>query len=289
MIVKANAKVNFTLEVLGVREDGYHDLRSIVVPISLADTIEITPADHTELEIKDPLGFLGNRNCNGENNLIIKAVRLMQRKFGVKDEVAIILEKKIPCGGGLGGGSADAAATLKALNELWGINASEDELINIGAELGSDIPALILGGMVLMEGRGEKVSRLEVEKAHSYSLVLANPGVFCSTPEIFKLHKRGLSSKGNILYNMTSSIASGDFKRVASALNNDLADTAYFRYPEIEQAAKSLKDAGCEGVSMSGSGATVFGVVRDEAQGRAIMDKITNSNWIEFVHTCPVV
>ena len=90
MIVKANAKVNFTLEVLGVREDGYHDLRSIVVPISLADTIEITHADHTELEIKDPLGFLGNRNCDGEKNLIIKAVRLMQRKFGVKDEVAII-------------------------------------------------------------------------------------------------------------------------------------------------------------------------------------------------------
>jgi 4-diphosphocytidyl-2-C-methyl-D-erythritol kinase len=289
MIVQANAKVNFTLEVLGVRADGYHDLRSVVVPVSLADTLEIIPSQNTSLTIKDDNGFLSKCNCEGENNLIIKAVRLMQQKFGKNDEVSIKLEKKIPCGGGLGGGSSDAAATIKALNKLWDINVPIEELIEIGAELGSDIPALILGGIVLMEGRGERVTPIKIEKPYSYSLILTNPGVFCSTPEIFKLFKEGLPSRGNILYNMISSIASGDFKLVASALNNDLAETAYLRYSEVAQAAKRLKEAGCEGVSMSGSGATVFGVVRDEAQAREIMERMASSNWIEFVHTCPVV
>ena len=202
MIVKANAKVNFTLEVLGVREDGYHDLRSVVVPVSLADTIEIQPARKTVLAIKDDFGFLGEQNCDGEKNLVVKAVRLMQRSFGIKEEVSLTLEKKIPCGGGLGGGSADAAAVIKALNEMWGINAPLEKLIALGAELGSDIPSLILGGIVLMEGRGERVSRIDIDKKNSFSLVLLNPGVFCSTVEIFKLHQEGLPARGDILYNI---------------------------------------------------------------------------------------
>ena len=289
MIVKANAKVNVTLEVLGKRSDGYHDLRSVVVPVSLADEIELVPAEKTVLEIADEKGFLRGVDCGGEKNLAVKAVRLMQQTFGIEEEVSLKIVKNIPCGGGLGGGSADAAAVMNALNSLWKIGAPKSDLATLGAKLGSDIPALVLGGMVLMEGRGERVSSLLEGCGNSFALVLSNPGIFCSTPEIFGSFEKGLSNEGDILYNMISSIASGDFKQVASALNNDLARTAYARYPEIAESAQRLKDAGCEGVSMSGSGATVFGIVRDEAQARETMERAASSNWIEFARTCPVV
>ena len=288
MTISAYAKVNFTLEVLGVRPDGYHDLRSVVVPVSLADEVSLEPAEDVTLvvdwsggrgatalpwrsrETRDPTGGARDLAGGAEDNLAVRAARLMQRVSGRKDGVAIALEKRIPVGGGLGGGSADAAAVMNGLNEMWRLGIPRKELAALGAEIGSDVPALVLGGVVLMEGRGERVSLLDGRETtdarrERLHLVLVNPGVFCSTPEIFKAFDAHLPNRPEIFYNIRLAMQSGDDVAVARALQNDLAATAMRLHPEIEAAKRRLETAGCLGASMSGSGATVFGIARDAA------------------------
>ena len=277
MTLAAYAKVNFTLEVLGLRPDGYHDLRSVVVPVSLADDVVLEPADGVTLAVR------GAGGCGDENdNLAVRAARLMQRVSGRKDGVAITLEKRIPVGGGLGGGSADAAAVLNGLNEMWGLCIPRTELATLGAEIGSDVPALVLGGPVLMEGRGERVAPLVTPHSSlvTFHLVLANPGTFCSTPEIFKAFDAPLPNRPEILYNIHLAMQSGDGAAVARALQNDLAATATRLHPEIGAARRWLEEAGCLGASMSGSGATVFGIVRDAADaGRIASELVAEGLW----------
>ena len=309
MTIAAHAKVNFTLEVLGVRPDGYHDLRSAVVPVSLADEVTLEPADEVTLVMdwcggrgatalpwrsrgtRDPTG--GTRDTTGEteDNLAVRAARLMQRVSGKNDGVTITLEKRIPVGGGLGGGSADAAAVMNGLNEMWGLGMPRKELATLGAGIGSDVPALVLGGTVLMEGRGERVDWLDGcetrdARQDGFHLVLANPGVFCSTPEIFKAFDTPLPNRPEILYNMRLAMQAGDGAAVARALQNDLETTATRLHPEIEAARQRLEAAGCLGASMSGSGATVFGIARDAVEaGRIARELQAEGLWSVAVET----
>ena len=202
--------------------------------------------------------------------------------------MAIALEKRIPAGGGLGGGSADAAAVLNGLNAMWGLGIPPKELAMLGAEIGSDVPALALGGVVLMEGRGERVAPLFTlhSSIFTFHLVLANPGVFCSTPEIFKAFDAPLPNRPEILYNIRLAMQSGDGVAVAQALQNDLAATATRLHPEIGAARRRLETAGCLGASMSGSGATVFGIARDAAEaGRIARTLEAEGLWSVAVET----
>ena len=318
MTVAAYAKVNFTLEVLGVRPDGYHDLRSVVVPISLADEVTLEPADEVTLDLGSlrSLKSLGSLEAVGslralntlntlkslntlnalkslralntlkaEDNLVVRAARLMQRVSGRKEGIAITLEKRIPVGGGLGGGSADAAAVLNGLNEMWGLGIPKPELAILGAEIGSDVPALVLGGPVLMEGRGEQVSPFTIHPS-PFHLVLANSGVFCSTAEIFKAFASLLPNRPEILYNIRLAMQAGDDAAVARALQNDLEATATRLHPEIGAARRRLEEAGCLGVSMSGSGATVFGIVRDASEAECVARRLSEDGlWAVAVET----
>ena len=314
MTVAAHAKVNFTLEVLGVRPDGYHDLRSVVVPISLADEVTLEPADEVTLDLR-PLRSLGSlrslkslrsvrslrtlntlntldtlttlNSLTTDDNLAVRAARLMQRVSGRKEGVAITLEKRIPVGGGLGGGSADAAAVLNGLNEMWRLGIPKPELAILGAEIGSDVPALVLGGPVLMEGRGEHVSPFTFHPSpFTFHLVLANPGVFCSTAEIFKAFADPLPNRPEILYNIRLAMQADDDAAVARALQNDLEATATRLHPEIGVARRRLEEAGCLGVSMSGSGATVFGIVRGASEAERIARKLSEDGlWAVAVET----
>ena len=225
MQVKARAKVNLTLEVFPLREDGYHPLRSIVVPIDLYDVIEIEKAEGVTSDTGYP------------DDLCIKAAKLL----GVGAKIHV--EKHIPVGGGLGGGSADGAAVLRGLNELYALNHSPEELAELGAKIGSDVPALVLaqhyGRPVLMEGRGEKVSLLDHSTVSAFEgkkLWLFNPGVHSSTKEVYAA-----------------------FDRMGGEMPNSLERAAIALYPEIAQAKAWLIEAGAENVMMSGSGSTVFG------------------------------
>lgn len=294
MKVRARAKINLTLEVLGNRPDGYHDLRSVVMPVSLEDDIEFSVAEGISCSVKAMDGINLSHMGPSENNLAVKAARILATEGRVKANVGISIAKRIPLGGGMGGGSADAAAVLIGLNDYWELGFTRMELATIGAWVGSDVPALALGGVTLMEGRGEKVSPLFGREsdtpAKPYHLVLVNPGVFSSTPAVFKASTFNRELNGSsILDNMRSALAGGDVEDVAAALNNDLAEAAYGLYPEIARTVQALKEAGAIGVSMSGSGATVFGLVRSRAHGREVISRLGGNYWCRLAHTCPVM
>ena len=235
MILEAHAKINLTLEVLGVRSDGYHDLRSVVVPVPLHDDVVLEPADGVSVGMPGDLPQ--------EKNLAWRAVQALRRATGCTQGVRIRIVKRIPAGAGLGGGSADAAAVLNGLNELWGLGLTQSRLCEIGATVGSDVPALVLGGAVLMEGRGERVTPLADSPLRDFPLpdlsrlVLRTPPVFVSTPRVFAEFRASDRGQGP----------------------NDLQPAACRLHPEILEALDALRAEGCTGVMMSGSGSSVFG------------------------------
>ena len=268
MTVEAHAKVNFTLDVCGTRPDGYHALRSVVMPISLADTIEIEAT--TDGSITSDTGY--------DDDLCVKAARVLRNCSNdrltdcTSAGARIHVVKRIPAGGGLGGGSADAAAVLRALNEMWGLHLSRTELAEIGAQVGSDVPALVLGGPVLMEGRGERVSRIgsSIEQSNNpnnrtINLVLSNPGIHSSTKEVYAACEARAKDEPGATDAMVDALKSGDLARIAAAAANDLQTPAVKLHPEIADALTSLRTAGATGVTMTGSGSCVFGFVPDAA------------------------
>lgn len=269
--MQARAKLNFTLEVLGVREDGYHALRSLVVPVSLADEVRVEKADGLSSDVPYP------------DDLCLKAARIL----GVRG-AKISVVKNIPAGGGMGGGSADAAATMVLLNELCGLGYSREDLARLAAHVGSDVPSLVCGGPVLMEGRGEKVSKWAIMP--EIDIVLANPGVASSTREVFANCKSRVTPDDQILYNIETALKSGSLGRIAQALQNDLEESAVALHPEIAAAKKALLGAGAIGASMSGSGSTVFGLAQNGEAARKIASSLSAgglSAWA--VATCPFV
>ena len=284
MRIEAYAKVNFTLEVLGKRADGYHALRSLVVPVTLSDTLTLHESDG----ISSDTGY--------DDDLCVKAADILKaHASGSKalKGVAISVEKRIPAGGGLGGGSADAAATLVALNEMWGLNFTPARLAEIGAQVGSDVPALVLSrffGPVVMEGRGEFV-RPARGVFPRLNLVLVNPGVFSSTPRVFSRCISRVTDDPKILYNIISAYQSRDLSSIASSFMNDLEAAAMELSPEIKTAKEALIDRGVSGALMSGSGSTVFGLVFSEDEGRKIASSLRAEGYSAWcVETyCPVV
>ena len=283
MTIEAYAKTNFTLEVLGERADGFHALRSLVFPVSLRDTLEITFADSFSCDT----GY--------DDDLCLKAARTLARRLGA-DRVrpgSIHVVKRIPAGGGLGGGSADAAATLIALNEMWNGGLDAAGLAALGAETGSDVPSLVLahgGDPVLMEGRGEIVTALP-DLRRTFHIVLANPGVNSSTAEVYKKCISCVTDGAKIMYNMRQAVASGDLDKVAAAFRNDLAEPAEALHPEIGAARKALLDAGSIGATVSGSGATVFGLAPSEESAGAIAASLRSAGLQACAAQtcCPVV
>jgi len=243
MTCEAHAKINLTLAVLGERPDGYHDLRSIVLPIPLHDTVTLEPASEISLVCQAAPGAAplptALATLAPARNLAYRAAEALRRATGCMRGVRITLVKRIPAGAGLGGGSADAAAVLNGLNQLWELHLPKARLCEIAAEVGSDVPALVWGGPVLMEGRGERVTPLGADHPlpDMARLVLRVPPVFVSTPEVFRAFRPEDRGQGA----------------------NDLQPAACRLHPEIGAALAALRAEGCEGVTMSGSGAAVFG------------------------------
>ncbi len=292
--IEARAKINLTLEILGKRPDGYHELRSIVMPVTLTDTVTLTSTyAQTAMTITVSPGVDLTKIGAVDKNLAVRAARLMQESYRVNAGARIHIHKRIPIGGGLGGGSADAAGVILGLDKLWQLHRPPEELMVLGAELGSDVPALVHGGAVLMEGRGERVRGLfdgdGPTLCEGFWLVIANPGLMCSTPDVFKKWRGGLTASPSILHNMASSIRTSDVSAAAEALHNGLQPAVYESYPGVAQIAAQLQEAGCLGVLLSGSGASVFGLARDEAHGQEIGRKLGPGFWHVLVRTCPVV
>ncbi len=248
--VKAYGKINLTLEVLGLRTDGYHEIRSIMQSIKLHDTLSFE-------ETEDRLIYLTG-NCQflsyDESNLIYKSAKALKKHCNTTLGARIYLDKKIPLEAGLAGGSADAAATLTGLNKLWKLNLSINELIDIGAHIGSDIPFCLVGNTALVEGRGEKVKR--IKSPQNESLLIVKPDFGASTKLIYNKYDE-LDCHKSLNYTdlMIKEITNlGDYKKY---LHNDLEKVTTTIYPEVQNVIDIMK-RDSKYVLMSGSGPTCF-------------------------------
>jgi len=260
LVLSAPAKVNLTLEVLGRRPDGYHEVRMLMAGVSLSDELSFEPAEGLHLGCDRP-----ELDCS-ESNLILRAARALQKALGRAEGARISLKKRIPLGGGLAGGSTDAAAALKGLNALWRGGLGLDDLRRIGATLGSDIPFCLETGWAYATGRGEKLSPLSLRR--SLHLVLANPGFEVSTKWAYSGLARIHTSRKNLSRACFEAIQSRDLDAMALTAINDLEPVTSGRYPEIALLERALLDQGALISRMSGSGPTVWGLFKDASAAK---------------------
>ncbi|SEP06282.1 4-(cytidine 5'-diphospho)-2-C-methyl-D-erythritol kinase [Paenibacillus sp. OV219] len=257
---KAPAKINLLLDVKRKREDGFHEVEMIMTMVDLADRLEMEELPRDTIIISSQAGYIPL----DEKNLAFQAARLIKDRYNVRKGVYIHLDKKIPVAAGLAGGSSDAAATLRGLNRLWGLGISEEELCELGAELGSDVPFCVTGGTAIARGRGEKLER--ISNPPQCWVILAKPPINVSTADVYgKLRANELKQHPSTS-DMLSAISSGSFAGICTYLGNVLETVTLQLHPEVLQMKEIMHRLGADGVLMSGSGPTVFGLVSKEAK-----------------------
>ena len=265
--LKAPAKVNLFLEILGKRDDGYHEIETIMQEIDLADSLQFEETQEgVTLECNDK-----NIPAN-QDNLVCKAANLILEECGIKKGVLINLEKNIPVGAGLGGGSSDAATTLKALNSLWKVGLNNEELMEFAAKLGSDIPFFINGKTALCRGRGELITPVEVRNRMDYIILF--PRVHISTETIYKNLKIDLTKKRKDVSFFLDALKYSEVAGISKLLFNRLEEIIFATYPDLLQVKSTLESFGFCGLSISGSGSAFFGLCNDRHQAEVIKSKI---------------
>lgn len=257
---KAPAKINLMLDVLHKRNDGYHEVEMIMTMVDLADRIEMEEIPRDTIMISSQAGYIPL----DEKNLAFQAARLIKERYDVRKGVYIHLDKKIPVAAGLAGGSSDAAATLRGLNKLWDLGISDEELRVLGAELGSDVPFCITGGTALATGRGEKLSMMP--NPPQCWVVLAKPPINVSTAEVYGRVRSDRIEHHPSAKRMEEAIRNQSFAGVCHELGNVLEDVTLKLHPEVGQLKEAMIRLGADGVLMSGSGPTVFGLVSKESK-----------------------
>ncbi len=257
--LNAYAKLNLTLDILGKREDGYHDLSMVMQSISLCDTLRVTLTEGTEILCRVD----GADLPADESNLAVKAARAFFRESGVSPcGLSIEIEKRIPIAAGMAGGSADAAAVLHALRTLLSPEMSGEALERIGATVGSDVPFCIRGGTALAEGRGEILTTLSC--APKLSVVVCKPPFPISTPVLFKRSDSVMLTRRPDTGAMLRAIAEGDADGVIENLCNVFEEVLPEECGEVFTIRDKLRSLGALGAQMTGSGPTVFGLFKDE-------------------------
>jgi 4-diphosphocytidyl-2-C-methyl-D-erythritol kinase len=250
IFLKAPAKINWFLSVLDKREDGYHNIVSAMQCVDLFDILSF--------EESQDISVLSDLNIPSEMNLVHKAATLLKRASSCKSGARIELKKNIPVAAGLGGGSSDAAYTLMGLNGLWGLNFERDRLIDLAAEIGSDVPFFFDGPLALVEGRGERVTKLQAKG--SLVILLVKPEIAVSSSWTYNLFQTRLTKKPVEIKLFCQALERKNFAFLHDAVFNDLEYVVIRRFPEIGEIKRMLIKHGALLSSMSGSGSTVFGV-----------------------------
>ncbi|MBG9206975.1 MULTISPECIES: 4-(cytidine 5'-diphospho)-2-C-methyl-D-erythritol kinase [Mammaliicoccus] len=263
----APAKINLTLDTLYKREDGYHEVEMIMTTIDLNDRLTFECRDDGEIIIDVEHNFVPSDH----RNLAYKAAKLMQDRYNIEKGVKISLEKSIPISAGLAGGSSDAAATFRGLNELWGINESLETLSELASEIGSDISFCIYGKTALCQGRGEKITHLP--KPPSAWVVIAKPDIGVSTPEIYGA--LDLENKEEVQTQAClKAIENNDYAAMCQSLGNSLEKVTMQLYPEVEKLKNTMSNTGVDAALMSGSGPTIYGFVQKERQAKQVYNAL---------------
>jgi 4-diphosphocytidyl-2-C-methyl-D-erythritol kinase len=267
--LRAFAKVNYALDVIGLRGDGYHEVRTVMQSISLADEVELQrTAAGFQLSSEPEEARIGPP----ERNIAYLAWKLLRRSTGEELPVKATLRKRIPAGAGLGGGSADGAVVLVGLNELFGLGLGIAELREIGAEIGADVPFCISGGTALGEGVGEVLTPLPAPPDHR--LVVAKPRRSADTGMIYRAYDAAKTQSARSVDPVVAALRSGSLPDLAAALGNDLAHVTAGLVPEVAALERTLLESGAPGASMSGSGTAVYGVFGDDEAAGIARDRI---------------
>ncbi len=261
----AYAKINLTLDVLKRRSDGYHEIESVMLPISLADYVILETAAGMSLETSGP--YAKGLPDPGED-LAMRAAWLLKNRIGYQGGCAIRLQKNIPLAAGMGGGSSDAAAVLFGLNWLWGAGLSQDELLGLSGELGSDVPFCLLSVPAVARGRGEILEALN--STQQLNLVLVKPPVPKSTGAVYqRLDLERLAGRPDTA-GAVRNLMTGDLPALTGSLGNVLEPVLSDDYPKIGEVIRWLENCGATGVRMTGAGPTVFGLAGSLPQAKQI-------------------
>ncbi len=252
LTLKAPAKINWFLHVCGKRSDGYHEIQSLIQKISLYDVLTLVLSDNVSVKT--------NTEIPVEQNLVYRAAMLMKSRFRITQGAEIDLQKHIPMGAGLGGGSSDAASALLGLNELWGAELSKEDLMQLAEELGSDVPFFLSGPLSFVHGRGEKLEPCRAVKRAC--LLLVKPSFDVSTAWVYKnfalLTKK--AEKVNNIKLFIRNIERAELNNMSGDVSNDLESVTITQFPVIAGIKETLHAQGALFSLMSGSGSTVFGV-----------------------------
>ncbi len=297
-ITTAHAKLNLALQVLGLDACGYHAIRSVMISLELADSLSleaegsITRTPSVDLEVRGG----GHDVPDDDRNLAVRALRLFYEEHGGPSTVRMRLRKRIPSQAGLGGGSADAAAVLRALGIPRGL--SYDELGELGARLGSDIPFAIKGGAALVSGRGEHVQPFPVRG--SWWVVLVQPVERISTAWCYRrwdelnpdMSRSTLATAPNTrpgcrLQDLQEGLEAGCLEDVVANLYNDLEHPVFDLHPHLQEIPRVLREGGCAGALMTGSGSCFFGLAHSRAIARtaAALTRARNLGWVHITRT----
>jgi len=269
MAVNSYAKINFFLKIGRKLGSGYHNIQSVMQRIELSDSITIEPVSEDKIIVEST-----NKELESESNLAYKAAMLLKKKFKARHGARIFIEKNIPLEAGLGGGSSNAATTLMYLNKLWGLKLKEKALIDLAAQIGSDVPFFIGENAALVEGIGDKIKW--IKKSFSINIVLINPGFRVSTKwayAAFDKQKPKIRTKADI-NNLVKAIERKDIKEIANNLHNDFEPIVEKKYKIINEIKNNLLRNDALNACVSGSGPTVFGIFNSIYEAREAFFKI---------------
>lgn len=278
--VLAPAKLNLTLDILGVRPDGYHALDMLMQTVSVYDELTVTQGCGWGLSCRNDTGeAIPDVPCDSRN-LAWRAAECFFRAAGIRDSAQIDIVKRIPSQAGMAGGSADAAAVLRALNSLNGDPFGIPELCKLAEQCGSDVPFCVPGGTARVGGRGEVLCAEPTGTVQHYAIVKPPFGI--STPRLFALSDRSPASRHPDANAMLRALRADDPEAIGALLCNVLEEVALREHPEIEDIRRALLDAGACGARMTGSGSAVFGIFRSEAEAKAAYEKLKSSKYSIF-------
>jgi 4-diphosphocytidyl-2-C-methyl-D-erythritol kinase len=282
--VRVPAKVNVQLAVGAARPDGFHDLANVFLAVGLYDEVTVTPADELRVTCEGPDAAQVPLD---RTNLAARAAEALAERYGRAPDVHLHIAKDIPVAGGMAGGSADGAGALLACDALWGTGASRDELLDICAELGSDVPFSLVGGAALGTGRGEKLRTLEVGGTFHWVFAMAGRGL--STPAVFREFDRlgeGLDIPEPVASEeLLDALAKGDPDALAAAVSNDLQPAALSLFPELADTLAAGRTAGALTALVSGSGPTTAFLVRDTESASKVTEALLASRTCRTVRT----
>lgn len=276
--LKALAKINLGLDVLGRRENGYHDVRMVMQSIYLYDNVTIEKTEEAGIHLSTNLYYLPL----DENNIAYKAAKMLMEEFQISSGVKIVLDKHIPVAAGMAGGSSNAAAVLVGMNRLFGLGLNQQELMERGVKLGADVPYCVMRGTVLAEGIGEILTPLEpMPKCY---ILIAKPAIGVSTKVVYeKLDSKEIEDHPNIDA-ILEGLKEQDLRKVASSMGNVLERVTVDDYPIIDAIKNAMLQAGALNAMMSGSGPTVFGIFEDKKTAKEAQRKMRSSGLTKQIY-----